>query len=42
MLVPNNSLEKIFNNAVDIAKKYKHEYVTIEHMLLAMIQDKSF
>ncbi len=42
MLVPNNSLEKIFNNAVDIAKKYKHEYVTIEHMLFAMIQDKSF
>ena len=42
MLVPNSSLEKIFNHAVDTAKKYKHDYVTIEHMLFAMLDDDDF
>ena len=42
MLVPNSSLEKIFNHAVDTAKKYKHDYVTIEHMLFAMLHDEDF
>ena len=42
MLVPDNSLEKIFNHAVDTSKQYKHEYVTIEHMLFAMLHDKQF
>ena len=42
MLVPNSSLEKIFNHAVDTAKKYKHDYVTIEHMLFAMLNDEDF
>ena len=42
MLVPNSSLEKIFNHAVDTAKKYRHDYVTIEHMLFAMLHDESF
>ena len=42
MLVPDNSLEKIFNHAVNTAKQYNHEYVTIEHMLFAMLHDKQF
>ncbi len=42
MLVPNSALEKIFNHAVDTAKKYQHEYVTIEHMLFAMLHDDQF
>ena len=42
MLVPNSSLEKIFNHAVDTAKQYKHDYVTIEHMLFAMLDDEDF
>ena len=42
MLVPNSSLEKIFNHAIDTAKKYKHDYVTIEHMLFAMLHDDNF
>ena len=42
MLVPNSSLEKIFNHAVDTAKKYRHDYVTIEHMLFAMLDDEDF
>ncbi len=42
MLVPNSSLEKIFNHAVNTAKQYKHDYVTIEHMLFAMLHDDNF
>ena len=42
MLVPNSSLEKIFNHAVETAKKYRHDYVTIEHMLFAMLHDEGF
>ena len=42
MLVPNSSLEKIFNHAVDTAKQYRHDYVTIEHMLFAMLHDEGF
>ena len=42
MLVPNSSLEKTFNRAVDTAKQYRHDYVTIEHMLFAMIHDEGF
>ena len=40
MLEANESLENIFENAVKEAEKRKHEYVTIEHVLLALIKDK--
>ena len=40
MLEANESLENIFENAVKEAEKRKHEYVTIEHILLALIKDK--
>jgi len=40
MLEADNSLEDIFENAVKEAEKRKHEYVTIEHLLLALISDK--
>ena len=39
MLEANESLENIFENAVKEAEKRKHEYVTIEHVLLALIKD---
>ena len=39
MLEANESLENIFENAVREAEKRKHEYVTIEHVLLALIKD---
>ena len=42
MLVPNSNLEQIFSNAVATAKQYKHEYVTIEHMMFAMLKDPGF
>ena len=40
MLEANESLENIFENAVREAEKRKHEYVTIEHVLLALIKDE--
>ena len=40
MLEANESLENIFENAVKEAEKRKHEYVTIEHVLLALIKDQ--
>ena len=40
MLEANESLENIFENAVKEAEKRKHEYVTVEHLLLALIKDK--
>jgi ATP-dependent Clp protease ATP-binding subunit ClpA len=37
MLEANESLEDIFENAVKEAEKRRHEYVTIEHLLVAML-----
>jgi len=39
MLEANESLENIFEHAVKEAEKRKHEYVTIEHLLLALVKD---
>ena len=39
MLEANESLEGIFENAVNEAEKRRHEYVTIEHLLLSLITD---
>ena len=39
MLEANESLESIFENSVKEAEKRRHEYVTIEHLLLALITD---
>ena len=41
MLEANEGLENIFENAVAEAEKRRHEYVTIEHVLLALIKDES-
>ena len=41
MLEANEGLENIFENAVKEAEKRRHEYVTIEHVLLALIKDKA-
>ena len=40
MLEAENNLEDIFENALKEAEKRKHEYVTIEHLLLAIVSDK--
>ena len=39
MLEANEGLENIFENAVKEAEKRRHEYVTIEHVLLSLIKD---
>ena len=41
MLEANEGLENIFENAVKEAEKRKHEYVTIEHVLLALVKDQT-
>ncbi len=41
MLEANEGLENIFENAVKEAEKRKHEYVTIEHVLLSLIKDET-
>ena len=41
MLEANEGLENIFENAVKEAEKRRHEYVTIEHVLLSLIKDES-
>lgn len=40
MLEANEGLESIFENAVKEAEKRKHEYVTIEHVLLALVKNQ--
>ena len=40
MLEANENLEDIFEAAVKEAEKRKHEYVTVEHLLLALIKNK--
>jgi ATP-dependent Clp protease ATP-binding subunit ClpA len=34
-------LEETLSEAVDVAVKYKHEYVTLEHLLYALVQNSS-
>jgi|TARA_R110001592_G_scaffold190744_2_gene436756 ATP-dependent Clp protease ATP-binding subunit ClpA len=41
MLDANEGLENVFENAVKEAEKRRHEYVTIEHVLLSLIKDNS-
>ena len=41
MLEANEGLENIFENAVKEAEKRRHEYVTIEHVLIALVKDES-
>ena len=40
MLEANEGLENIFENSVKEAEKRRHEYVTIEHVLLALVKDQ--
>jgi len=42
MVEPSNELQQVFEKALNDAKKLKHEYVTIEHLLYAMLCEKGF
>jgi ATP-dependent Clp protease ATP-binding subunit ClpA len=40
MIEPTQRLQEIFDNAVQIAKKHNHEYITIEHILFSVFCDE--
>ena len=42
MLEPNAELESIFDRAVKLAVKHKHEYITLEHFLYSLVIDSKF
>jgi ATP-dependent Clp protease ATP-binding subunit ClpA len=42
MLGPNKDLEIIFENAVNLAAKKEHEYLTLEHFLFSMLENPEF
>jgi ATP-dependent Clp protease ATP-binding subunit ClpA len=42
MVEPSDSLQAVFERAIDTAKKLHHEYLTIEHLLFAMLSDDTF
>jgi len=42
MVEPSDNLQAVFERAIETAKKLHHEYLTIEHLLFAMLADESF
>tara|TARA_B110000503_G_scaffold138300_1_gene224235 strand:- start:754 stop:3006 length:2253 start_codon:yes stop_codon:yes gene_type:complete len=42
MVEPSKELQVVFDKAVSDAKKLKHEYVTLEHLLFAMLCEENF
>jgi ATP-dependent Clp protease ATP-binding subunit ClpA len=42
MVEPSDNLQTVFEKAIETAKKLHHEYLTIEHLLLAMLMDDGF
>ena len=42
MVEPSENLQQVFDRAVDDARSLRHEYVTIEHLLVAMLAEKDF
>ena len=41
-LKSNPAIEEIIYRATNLAKDYKHEYVTLEHLLIALVEHESF
>jgi len=42
MVEPSDNLQAVFETAIETAKKLHHEYLTIEHLLFAMLSDDNF
>jgi ATP-dependent Clp protease ATP-binding subunit ClpA len=42
MIQPNPEIEVIINGATESAKKFNHEYVTLEHLLISLILHEPF
>ena len=39
MIEPSQSLQAVFENSIEIAKKHNHEYITIEHIVYSILCD---
>ena len=39
MIEPSKNLQTIFDNSITIAKKFKHRFITVEHLVLAIVSD---
>ena len=42
MVEPSDNLQAVFEKAIETARHLKHEYLTIEHLLFAMLCEESF
>ena len=42
MLEPSEDLQNIFDKAIELASSLNHEYITLEHLALAIITDEKF
>ena len=42
MVEPSDDLQMVFEKAITVAKQLQHEYLTIEHLLFAMLCEDSF
>jgi|Laugresbdmm110dd_1035094.scaffolds.fasta_scaffold00039_9 ATP-dependent Clp protease ATP-binding subunit ClpA len=42
MVEPSDNLQAVFEKAIDTAKNLNHEYLTIEHLLFAMLCEEGF
>ena len=42
MVEPSNSLQLVFEKSIKDAKKLQHEYVTLEHLVFAMLCEENF
>ena len=42
MVEPSDNLQAVFEKAIDTAKKLHHVYLTIEHLVFAMLADDGF
>ena len=42
MVEPSQDLQLVFDKAIKDAKKLYHEYVTLEHLLFAMLCEENF
>jgi len=40
MIEPSDNLNRIFDSAVELAKTFSHEYITIEHLVAAIVNDR--
>ncbi len=42
MVEPSDNLQAVFEKAIETARQLRHEYLTIEHLLFAMLCEESF